>query len=197
MGWIPALALIGCMLGGCAGGSRSEKDSASGEVITEKISTQAEEAVNDTAGTESETVWYEGETETDIFGEVMMRSVWEVYPADVQKWAASFDESQVQSLLYRTYMEEEPHEYVITDSDIIRMMFEAVDQLQVAGTLGAPAPDGDVIRFTMTDGTEQTIAFSMGCIKVDSEAYETSGSDSLWELTADIMFGFEDPQTEY
>lgn len=182
-----AVCLSGCMLSGCESGS---VQNSANEQMPAEIWSAPEE-------TEAETVLYESETETDIFGEVMLHSIWDVYPEHVREWAGQFDETDVASVLYRTYMEGEPDDHVIRNPQIIRQLFDAISRIQVGGSLNAPSLDGDVMIFTMKDGSEQAFVFSMGCVKVDNAVYETTESDQLWDLTADILYGPEDSQTEY
>ncbi len=182
--WMLAALLVGCSAG--------RTDTEAGENTGE-----AQASFGTETTTELITELYEIETETDFFGEVQMRSIWEVMPDETRLWAASFDASQVEKVVYTTYMEEEPESYEITSRSKIRALFEAIDLIEAGGAVTAPSSLGDVFTFVMKDGTEQKFAFSLTCIVSENAAYETSGSSMLWELTEELIFGESSTETEY
>ncbi len=145
----------------------------------------------ETTETEYYTELYEIETETDLFGEVLLRSIWEVMPDETRLWAAAFHKEDVEKIVYTTYMEGDPDTYEITDPSMIEELFAALDQVQAGGSLGAGSRQGDVFEFIMRDGSSQAFIFSLTRIVVEGVAYETDYTEPLWELTGNIMFGEE------
>ncbi len=187
---IAMLSLLGVavvILCGCAGGKRRLQEDVIPAQKDQREETEAEEV-------ETETETYEIETETDLFGEVEMRSIWEIMPEETRVWAEEFAPHTVEKLVYTTYMEGEAESFEVRDRARIVAAFDAINQMTVAGSMTNPGSVGDTISFVMKDGSEQKFTFSLSCIVVDGITYETDNTEALWELTGRLLFGEEESE---
>ncbi len=174
-----------CLMTGCR-----EREEAPAAVQTEKPT----EVIM--AQTELTTELYEIETETDFFGEILMRSIWEVMSDETRLWAAAFRSDEVEKVVYTTYLETTPQVFEVADPDTIQEIFDAINQMTAGGSVAAPTSHGDVFEFCMKDGSSQKFVFSLTCIVEGSNAYETDQYETLWNLTGDLIFGEEATETE-
>ena len=173
---LPA-ALLLVLLAGCSSGGDRKTDSDNTGL--------SETSGNGMMESETETA---SELITEAVTEEMeYRNILEVLDEDTLSWVEAFDETKTDRLVY-TIWGEEKEEYTITDPDKIRAFFDALTQLEVAGTVELYASDaGDTFDFYSDADNFRRFSFLMGSVEIDGVYYETDNADGLWDLTGELL----------
>lgn len=129
--------------------------------------------------------------------------IWSVLPARMQVFADSFSENDIRSLSYSFATEGGITSYTVDDPDIFRLVFDALDEITIAGETQLVATDnGDIFTFLTNQDERYSFSFNMHNLETAGHIYQISGDSALWQAADRIMEenlpdGAEPPEDEF